>query len=77
MSITSATGADLPDVAHSNHGRTGAAWATNTGIVIGALVGGLGFIGPRYAVVWSGIGIMVVALIVGGILKAIGRGQRG
>ncbi|GMA37437.1 HGxxPAAW family protein [Demequina litorisediminis] len=66
---------DLPEVAHSNHGKTTAAWVTNTGLVIAALVMAFGIAIPTWPLVWVGVGIAVVSLAAGAILRALGHGQ--
>lgn len=66
---------NLPDVAPNNHGRTVAGWATNGLIVLGALVAGIGLMIPQLALVWVGVGVVVVALAVGATLRALGFGQ--
>lgn len=65
----------LPDVAPGNHGRTLAAWVTNGLIVLGALIAAIGLMIPQFALVWVGAGVIVVALVVGGVLRALGHGQ--
>ena len=66
---------NLPDPASANGGRTLAGWVTNGLIVRGALVTAIGFMIPHFAVVWVGVGIIVVALAVGATLRALGYGQ--
>lgn len=66
---------DLPEVAPINHGRTTAAWVTNIGLVIGALIAAFGFAFPVWPVVWVGVAVCAVALIAGGTLRALGHGQ--
>ncbi|WP_061962030.1 HGxxPAAW family protein [Demequina flava] len=66
---------DLPEVAHTNHGRTTAAWVTNIGLVIGALIASIAMAFPVWPVVWVGVAVCAVALIVGGVLRALGHGQ--
>jgi hypothetical protein len=75
MSIESVSEANLPDPAYPNHGRTRAAWVTNSGIVAGALPAGVGFAIWDMTLVAIGGGVMVAALIAGGVLKALGHGQ--
>jgi len=65
----------LPDPANHNEGKTPAAWATNSGIVVGAIVGGVGFMIPNFAVVWAGAALVVAALIGGAVLRGLGYGQ--
>ncbi|MDE0573191.1 hypothetical protein ON058_07170 [Demequina sp. B12] len=66
---------DLPEVAHTNHGRTTAAWVTNVGLIIAALLVSFGIAIPVWALVWVGVGIAVVALVAGAALRALGHGQ--
>lgn len=65
----------LPDAAPHNHGKTVAAWVTNAGIVLGVVVSGVGFMIPNATLIWAGVGVVVVSLIVGGVLRAMGHGQ--
>ncbi len=69
------SGADLPEEAYSNHGRTQAAWVTNGGITLGSLVAGIGFTIWELSYVWIGAGVVTAALIVGGVMKSMGKGQ--
>lgn len=66
---------NLPDEAHVNHGKTTAAWVTNAGLTLAALVASIGFAIPVWPVVWVGVGIGVLALAAGGALRALGHGQ--
>ncbi len=65
----------LPDPAPHNHGKTTAGWVTNSGIVVGAIVAGVGFMVPHAPSIWVGIGVVVVALAAGAALRALGHGQ--
>lgn len=66
---------NLPPVAHGNHGRTPAAWATNGLIVLGALIAAIGVMIPMLTLMWVGAGVVVAALAVGAVLRALGHGQ--
>ena len=66
---------NLPDVAPHNHGKTLAAWVANIGITIGFLIGAFGIAIPQHALTWTGVAIVVVSLIAGGVLRALGHGQ--
>jgi len=66
---------DLPEVAPHNHGRTTAAWATNVGLVLAALLASVGIAIPVWPLVWVGVGIAVVSLAAGAALRALGHGQ--
>lgn len=67
--------AELPAVANGNHGMTTAAWVTNGGIVLGAIVAAVGLMIPQLALAWVGGAIIVVGLIAGAALRALGHGQ--
>jgi len=66
---------DLPDPAAPNHGMTRAAWVLNTGLVIAAIVIGVGMMLERDIVTWIGVALVVLALVAGGVLRALGHGQ--
>lgn len=66
---------DLPDQDNANSGMTTAAWVTNVGIVVAVLVGAIGMAFPVWPVVWVGVGLVVVSLIAGAVLRALGHGQ--
>ena len=70
------TDADLPEVAPNNHGKTPAAIVTNTGITVGSLVAGGGFFVWDMLWVWIGFGVIAASLVAGGVMKAMGKGQR-
>lgn len=59
-----------------NEGRTVAAWTTVAIVVVGAIVAGLGVAVARPALGWAGGGVAVVGLVVGGVLRSLGYGQR-
>lgn len=75
MSSIEITPENLPDEAPINHGKTTAAWVTNAGLVIAAIVAGIGIAFPVWPVVWVGAGIAVVAMAAGAALRALGHGQ--
>ena len=66
---------DLPEIAPHNHGRTVAAWVTNTGLVIAAILAAVGIAIPAHAVTFTGIGLAVLSLAAGAVLRALGYGQ--
>ncbi|WP_234996485.1 HGxxPAAW family protein [Demequina sp. NBRC 110054] len=66
---------DLPEAAPHNHGRTLAAWVTNVGLVVAAVIAALGIGIPQMTLVWVGTAVAVVSLAAGGALKALGHGQ--
>ncbi|MFP5416144.1 MAG: HGxxPAAW family protein [Actinomycetes bacterium] len=59
-----------------HHGKTPAAWTGTTIASIGALVATVGFfMNINWLMVWIGLGLMVVAAIVGGAMSRMGYGQ--
>ncbi len=66
---------DLPEIAPHNHGKTVAAWVTNVGLVIAAIIAAIGIAFPVWPVVFVGIGVAVVSLAAGAALRALGHGQ--
>lgn len=66
---------DLPEKDNANSGMTTAAWVTNIGIVVSVLVGAIGMAFPIWPVVWVAVGMVVVSLILGAVLRALGHGQ--
>ncbi|SEI79362.1 HGxxPAAW family protein [Demequina mangrovi] len=66
---------DLPEIAPHNHGRTTAAWVTNIGLVIAALLASVGIAIPVHALTIAGIVVAVASLAAGAVLRALGHGQ--
>ncbi|WP_062464792.1 HGxxPAAW family protein [Demequina soli] len=66
---------DLPEIAPHNHGKTRAAWVTNVGLVIAALIMSVGIAIPVHPLTFAGIGVAVVSLAAGAVLRALGHGQ--
>lgn len=59
-----------------HHGQSPAAWTGTVIAVIGFLVVTIGiFLGPLWAVVWVGSGIVALAALVTLVMKAMGLGQ--
>jgi fatty acid desaturase len=75
MSDRSVTGADLPQMAHANHGRTTAAWVATVGISVAALIAAIGVGAAAWTWVWVGSIVAVASLAAGAVLKALGHGQ--
>ena len=69
------TGKVPPTVAPANEGRTVAAWTTVTIVLIGAVVAALGVAFALPWLGWTGGGVIVVGAVVGGVMRAAGRGQ--
>ncbi len=66
---------NLPDEAPTNHSKTRAGWVTNLGIVLGFVIGAIGFAWDIAPMLWSGVAIIVISLISGAVLRALGYGQ--
>ena len=75
MSNIEITPENLPERDNANSGMTTAAWVTNVGIVVAVLVGSIGMAFPIWPVVWVAVGLVVVSLIAGAVLRALGHGQ--
>lgn len=58
-----------------NHGHTVAAWVAMASVMVGATVVAVGFVVPATWLVWAGVGVMVLGLLVGGVLRKAGFGQ--
>lgn len=66
----------LPPVAPPrNHGHTVAAWVAMTSVMVGATAAAVGFVLPALWLVWTGAGVAVLGLLVGGVLRKAGLGQ--
>ncbi len=59
----------------TNHGHTTAAWVTVVLVLLGATVSSLAVMGALVWLFWVGMGIVVVGLIAGRVLKMLGFGQ--
>lgn len=75
MSSIEITPENLPEKDNANSGMTTAAWVTNVGIVAAVLVGAIGMAFPIWPVVWVAVGLVVLSLITGAVLRALGHGQ--
>lgn len=60
-----------------NHGHTTAAWVTVTLVLVGAVVSSIGVVLGEEWMFWVGLGVVVVALVLGRVLKMLGFGQPG
>jgi hypothetical protein len=63
-------------MANAHHGNTPAAWTGVTVALIAFLVGGVGLMMGNWVVFWVGAGLLVVAVVVGKIMQAMGLGAR-
>lgn len=66
----------LPPVAPPrNHGHTVAAWVAMSAVMVGATAVAVGFVVPAQWLVWTGAGVIIGGLLVGGLLRKAGFGQ--
>lgn len=76
MTIPSERSMGLPPASPpANEGHTVAAWVTVAVIIIGAAISCLAVIGSSVVGFWVGIGVIVLGLVVGRVLKMLGLGQ--
>lgn len=59
------------------HGNTPAAWTCVLIMMAGALVSSIGFILASWLIFGIGLGVMVLGLVVGGVMKKAGYGVGG
>lgn len=60
-----------------NHGHTLAAWVTVVLVLIGGVVMAVGVLVAQPWLFWTGLGVAVVGLVLGRVLKMLGFGQPG
>jgi hypothetical protein len=65
----------LPEPAPANHGMTTAAWALNSGVVVGFIIAGVAMMLRNSPGLWIGVAVVIISLIVGAVLRALGHGQ--
>lgn len=59
----------------ANEGKTPAAWITMGAVTVGSLICALGFVGGSTAIAVAGAVVIVLALVAGKVLQAMGFGQ--
>ena len=59
-----------------HHGSTPAAWTAVTLVLLAFLVGAVGLVLTNEYVFWAGVGLLVVGLVVGKVMQAMGLGTR-
>lgn len=64
-----------PTTPPDNHGHTTASWVAMIGIMLGALVTAVGVVVSIAPLTWIGLVVIVVALVSGGVMRAMGYGQ--
>ncbi|MGN0126378.1 HGxxPAAW family protein [Glutamicibacter soli] len=59
------------------HGNSVAAWACVLTMMVGAIAGGIAFANLNWTFFWVSMGVVVLGLVLGGVLKAAGFGVGG
>jgi fatty acid desaturase len=59
------------------HGNSPAAWTCVLIMMVGAIVAAVAFIVANSPIFWGGIGIIIIGLIVGWIMRKVGYGVGG
>ena len=60
-----------------NHGKTVAGWTTTYGVLVGGVVMSLAVVFALVWLFWVGLGVALVALVLGKVLQGMGYGQGG
>ena len=63
--------------AHDNHGQTPAAWTTVIIIMLAFVVGTLGVMLGNWVMFWVGVGMVILAVVIGKIMQLMGLGAPG
>lgn len=61
--------------AHDNHGKTPAAWAGSLTALVGAVIAAIGVALSQNLIMWIGLGVCLLAAVVGGAMSRAGRGS--
>lgn len=61
----------------TNHGHTIAAWVTVIVVLLGAVVSSVAVVVALPWLFWTGLGVVLVGVILGRVLKTLGFGQPG
>lgn len=61
----------------TNHGNTTAAWVTVCVVLLGAVVSSVAVVAALPWLFWVGLGVVVVGVVLGRVLKTLGFGQPG
>jgi len=59
-----------------NHGSTPAAWTAVILVLVAFCVGAVGLMIGNWVVFWVSVGLLVVSVIVGKVMQAMGMGTR-
>ncbi|MCU1432156.1 MAG: hypothetical protein JWP95_1261 [Actinotalea sp.] len=58
-----------------NHGHTTAAWVTVGMVLLGSTISSVAVVLARPWLFWAGLGVVLVGVVVGRVLKMLGFGQ--
>lgn len=58
-----------------NHGNTLAAWVTVIAVMVGGLISTLAVMFSAVPLFWVGLGVIVVGVVVGRVMRMLGMGQ--
>ena len=61
----------------TNHGHTLAAWVTVVVVLVGAVISSVAVVAALPWLFWTGLGVVLVGVVVGRVLKTLGFGQPG
>lgn len=61
----------------TNHGHTLAAWVTVVLVLLGSVISALGVMDGQPWIFWAGLGVVLVGVVAGRVLKMLGFGQKG
>ncbi|SDS56209.1 HGxxPAAW family protein [Paraoerskovia marina] len=64
-----------PTVPPDNHGHTTASWTSMIGIMLGSLITAVGLVVATPWLSWVGLAVVLIAVVVGGVMRAMGYGQ--
>ncbi|MFM9135169.1 MAG: HGxxPAAW family protein [bacterium] len=62
---------------NDNHGQTPAAWTTVIIIMLAFVVGTLGVMLGNWVMFWVGVGMVVLAVVIGKVMQSMGLGAPG
>lgn len=67
----------VPDLPYPNHGNTVASWAMMSIMMLGAIIGAVGFCIGNSAIFIIGVAVIVLGVVAGIVLRSAGYGQGG
>ena len=67
----------VPDLPYNNHGNTAASWAMVIIMIVGAIIGAVGFCISNTPIFVVGVTIIAIGVVAGIVLRSAGYGQGG